>query len=229
MKEYKAILFDLDMTLLDFSQGEYNALCRTLERYGVEVDRNMHRRYSSINQALWLRHERGEISREDISRLRFTRFLGEIGLHEDPMKIDREYKENISYEAILMDGAKETVEFLSDKYDLYVISNGTDFIQRRRMQISGLMPYFKEIVTSEQAGAPKPESEFFDYLFKRELLFPDEVLIVGDSLTSDILGGVNYGVDTCLVSKEPDELSDIEPTYTIEKLTDLIELLGYIK
>jgi 2-haloacid dehalogenase len=227
MKEYKALLFDLDMTLLDFSQGEYNALRRTLERYGVEIDAEKHRRYSSINQALWLRHERGEISRNDISRLRFSRFLNEIGLREDPMKIDREFKENLSYEAILMDGAKETCEFLHGKYDLYVISNGTDFIQRRRMQISGLMPYFKAVVTSEQAGAPKPEDEFFDYIFRRELIVPDEALIIGDSLTSDILGGVNYGIDTCLVTKEAVQ-GDVEPTYTIEKLTDLIELLGYI-
>lgn len=228
MKEYKALLFDLDMTLLDFSQGEFNALRRTFEKYGVEITPEMHKKYASINQALWLRHERGEISRADISRLRFTRFLKDIGMNADPMIIDREYKENLSYEAILMDGAREVCEFFYRKYDLYVISNGTDFIQRRRMQISGLMPYFKAIVTSEQAGAPKPECEFFDYLFKRELLIPDEVLIIGDSLTSDILGGVNYGIDTCLVSTDAED-GDIEPTYRIEKLTDLIELLGYIK
>ena len=224
MKNYKSILFDLDMTLLDFNQGQFNALKKTFSRYGVNITEKDDEIYTGINQALWLRLERGEIDKSQLTLLRFPTFIEKMGLSLDGIKIDKEYKDNLCNEAILMSGAKQVCETLSERYELFIISNGTDYIQRSRIEKSGLKEYFKDAVTSDEAGAPKPSTDFFDYFFRKEGVSPEKSLIVGDSLTSDILGGVNYSVDTCLVSeKEPQ--GDIKPTYRIDCLSQLTDLL----
>ena len=224
MKEYKNILFDLDMTLLDFNKGEFNALKRTFERYGIEIDGGFHSQYSAINQALWKKHEKGELDKKELSERRFSEFLEIVGLDRQPLTVDRQFKDNLSKEAILMDGVFETCRALNRKYDLYIITNGTDYIQRSRISKSGIEGLFKGIITSDEAGAPKPKRQFFDYLFRTFAIEPAESLIVGDSLSSDISGGVDYGIDTCLIGND-NSLPTVEPTYRIACITELLKML----
>ena len=225
MKDYKNILFDLDMTLLDFDKSEFKALKKTFEGYGIEIDEKYHAAYSSINQALWKRHEKGEFDKKELSRMRFTSFLEIVGLDREPMTVDRQFKECMSNEAILMKGVFETCRELYKRgYSLYIITNGTDYIQRSRISKSGIEGLFKGIVTSDEALAPKPKKEFFDYLFEKLDIEPENSLIVGDSLSSDISGGVNYGVDTCLVGND-NSLPSVVPTYRIDSITELLNML----
>lgn len=224
MKEYKSILFDLDMTLLDFDSGEFNALKKTFAKYGVEIDEALHGVYSQINKSLWKRLEKGEIDKAQLSLLRFPTFIKEIGLDLDGIKIDKEYKDNLSYEAIVIDGVRETCRALYEKYNLYIITNGTDYIQRRRIALSSLESLFRRIVTSDEAGSPKPKREFFDFFFEKTGEDRQYSLIVGDSLTSDIMGGINYGIDTCLVG-QADQSSEIKPTYLISNIAELLNIL----
>ena len=224
MKRYENLLFDLDMTLLDFNAGEFSALKKTFAEYGVDIDEEKHNAYSDINQSLWKRLEKGEIDKRGLSELRFPTFVKYLGLDLDGLKLDKEYKDNLSFEAIVIDGVRETCLELSKKYDLYVITNGTDYIQRRRLKLSGLEPFFKAMVTSDEARAPKPKKEFFDFFFNKTNTDKDSSLIVGDSLTSDILGGVNYGVDTCLVGKTVSD-GKIRPTCTVNDIRQILNIL----
>jgi 2-haloacid dehalogenase len=225
MTEYKNILFDLDMTLLDFDRGEFNALRKTFFDYGIEIDEKKHAMYSEINKSLWKRYEKDEIDKEKLAYIRFSTFLEYIGLDKDPRVIDKQYKDNLSNEAILMDGVFDTCRKLYKNYSLYIITNGTDYIQRSRIAKSGIEGLFEAAVTSDEAGAPKPKKEFFDYFFAKTGIKPDESLIVGDSPTSDILGGVNYSLDTCFIGDRK-ALGDIEATYVINIITELLTLLN---
>ncbi len=224
MKKYENILFDLDMTLLDFNTCEYNALKKTFFSYGVEIDGEKHKTYAQINDKLWKRLERGEIVKKDLGPMRFKMFLDYLGMNEEPSVIDKEYKDNLSLEAVLMEKVKETCEKLSKDYNLYVITNGTDYIQKSRMKLSGLNPFFKGMITSDEAGFPKPQKEFFDFFFNKTKADKSSCLIVGDSLTSDILGGVNYGIDTCLISDNKPS-GEIQPDYYVKSIELLINLL----
>ncbi len=227
MKKYENILFDLDMTLLDFKSCEYNALKKTFEEYGVNIDGKTHELYSLINDGLWKRLERGEINKNDLGTMRFKEFLEKMKIERDADEVNEKYKENLSLQAILMDGAKEVCQSLYEDYNLYVITNGTDWIQRSRLQLSSLSEFVKRMITSDEAGTPKPKKEFFDFFFKKTKLDKSTCLIVGDSITSDILGGVNYGIDTCLIcQKEPD--GEIRPDYTLKNIRFLINLLQQI-
>lgn len=224
MKKYENILLDLDMTLLDFNSCEFCALKKTFEEYGVTIDGEKHQTYSAINDSLWKMLERGEIAKSELGTLRFVNFMKTIGLKADATEIDKKYKDNLSLEAKLIDGAKEVCEVLCKEYNLFVITNGTDYIQRSRLKLSGLEPYIKRMITSDEAGIPKPKAGFFDFFLNETKLDKSSCLIVGDSLTSDILGGVNYGIDTCLICKD-NLISDIKPTYRAKKITGLLELL----
>lgn len=224
MKKYENILFDLDMTLLDFNTCEYNALKKTFKEYGVVIDKKKHRVYSKINDGLWKRLERGEIVKKDLGPMRFKAFLDYLGMNEEPSVIDKKYKDNLSLEAVLMDNAEETCEELSRHYNLYVITNGTDYIQKSRLEFSGLKPYFKRMITSDEAGTPKPKAGFFDFFFNETKLDKSSCLIVGDSVTSDILGGVNYGIDTCLIC-EKIPFGEIQPDYTTQTIDGLLDIL----
>jgi YjjG family noncanonical pyrimidine nucleotidase len=224
MKKYENILFDLDMTLLDFQACEFNALKKTFNEYGIDIDERMHRLYSEINDGLWKRLEKGELVKKELGPLRFSRFLDEIKLKADACEVDKKYKDNLSFEAILMDGATETCKSLCRQYNLYVITNGTDYIQRNRLKLSGLEPFIKRMITSDEAGIPKPKAGFFDFFFNETKLDKSTCLIVGDSITSDILGGVNYGIDTCLVCQKKPE-GEIKPDYSVKSIKMITLLL----
>jgi len=225
MKKYRNLLFDLDMTLLDFEQGEFNALKKALAPYNVEVTQENHKVYSAINKSYWLLLEKGELDKQELVKRRFPDFLKTIGRDDiDGIKLDRQYRDLLCEEAILMDGAIETLEELKNDYSFYLITNGTDYIQKSRIKKSGLDKYLSGVAISDEAHFPKPSKEFFDYFFAKFPVCADECLIIGDSLTSDILGGINYSIDTCLISDEKPE-SDIQPTYIIKSITSLIKLL----
>ena len=212
------------MTLLDFNSCEFNALKKTFKQYGIEIDKEKHSVYAAINDGLWKRLERGEILKKDLGPTRFTEFLKTLGANADAVTVDREYKDNLSLEAALMDGVKETCEALYRDFNLYIITNGTDYIQRSRLKLSGIEKYFVRMITSDEAGVPKPKAGFFDFFFNETKLDKSSCLIVGDSLTSDISGGVNYGIDTCLISEKTPG-GETVPDYTVKKITDLINML----
>ena len=226
----KTVFLDLDDTIFDFHKAEALALSNMLTEIGVSPKDELTRRYSEINAVQWKRLERGEITREQVLTERFRLFFLEFGIERDHLEARRIYERNLGTGHYFIEGAEALLENLHGKYDLYLASNGTAAVQAGRIKSSGIEKYFKEIFVSEVIGHNKPSKEFFDACFKRiDGLDTECAIIIGDSLTSDILGGKNAGIKTCLFNpKRKDICGDIIPDYVVSSLGEIPMLLEKI-
>ena len=221
------ILLDMDDTILDFKKAEARALARSLEELGAPVTDEMLQRYNSINQQYWERLERGKITRAQVLLGRFVQFLQEFGLDADPEALRDRYMKNLSQGHFFVEGAEELLKALSGKYRLFLVSNGTACVQKGRLESAGIVPYFEKIFISEEIGVNKPDPRFFEACFeKMEPFDRSRCMIVGDSLTSDILGGRNAGITTCWFNLRGREArGDVVPDWQISRLDELPGLL----
>ncbi|MBQ0084222.1 MAG: YjjG family noncanonical pyrimidine nucleotidase [Clostridiales bacterium] len=226
MKKYTTLLFDSDNTLLDFTRSEANGLRDTLAANNITYTEEIRALYSSINDSFWKSFERGEIKKEEIYTGRFKKLLDTLGVDCDAKKVALTYEDKLGSYHFLLDGAWETLEVLRSRgYDLHIVTNGNQKIQNRRLNDSGIINLVNKVFVSEAVGAPKPEKEYFDFVFANiKEKDKSKILIIGDSLTSDIKGGINAGIDTCFYNRKG-KTSDVKPTYEIENITDLIKML----
>lgn len=224
------VLFDVDDTLLDFGKAEAAAIRKTFERIGIPVTDELIRRYSEINAQQWSRFEKGEITREKLLTERFDILFSELGINVPSEMAQASYEYLLGIGHYFVDGAEELLEALKDKYELYIVSNGNASVQDRRLKSAGIIPYFKDIFISERVGFNKPSAEFFETCFERIPGFEkDKAVIVGDRLSSDILGGINAGVKTCWFNPRGDAPDpDIPADYEIKHLNELPALLESI-
>lgn len=197
--KYSSLFLDLDNTLLDFNKAEYYAAKKLFEKYGLPCDDKAIKTYSSINYAFWKRFENGEIKKDDIYENRFKVFCDFYKTTADTKNMSKDYFINLSEGYYTVDGTFEILDYLKDKnYRLYATTNGMSLTQFKRIENSGLKPYFEKVFVSEDACHQKPEKEYFEYVLKN---IPEKdkskILIIGDSQSSDILGGINIGIDTC--------------------------------
>ena len=223
----KTVLLDLDDTLFDFHRAEATAIADTFKEMGIESTEEIIRLYSGINQSQWERLERGEIDRDEVRVGRFEILFEKLGRDVDAFKTQQKYEYNLGCYHFYIDGAVDLLEAIYQKYDLYIISNGTDSVQKRRIAASGIKKYFKEIFISENVGYNKPAVEFFDRCFAKIPNFDKAfAIIIGDSPSSDILGGKNVGVRTCRFNpKGKPNPENITPDYEVSSLADIIPLL----
>ena len=224
------LFIDLDDTILDFHKAEHIALKKTLESFGIEPTETVCSRYSQINKIHWERLERKELTRQEVLVGRFAVLFEELNVAADASECARRYAENLSVGHYFLPGAQEAVERLSRKYKLYLASNGTARVQAGRLASANISRFFQDVFISQDMGADKPALEYFVRCFARIRGFdPARAMIVGDSLSSDILGGRNAGIATCWVN--PDHKPgkpDIRPDYEIERLSQLETLLETI-
>lgn len=221
------LFLDLDDTILDFHKAERIALSKTLEAFGLTPLPDVLARYSAINKRHWEMLERGELTRPQVLLGRFRVLFSELGREADPAAVAKTYEHNLGIGHYFLPGAKEAMDLLRQKYRLFLASNGTASVQAGRMESAGLYPYFEQVFVSEEMGANKPSKAYFDACFARIPDFDREkAMIVGDSLTSDILGGNNAGIKTCWVNPaHAPEKPGIHVDYQIEALADLPALL----
>jgi len=193
---YTHILFDADNTLLDFSKAERSAFILTMQEHSLQWDEAILSRYVEINIRLWQEFERGLIDKETVQLRRFDMLFEGASVSSEA--VNRTFQKHLAAQSELMPGAREVCEILSQRAELFVVTNGVGATQRQKMNRSGLLPYFSRLFISEDLGVPKPDPRFFEHVMS-ELGHPDpeSVLIVGDSLTSDIQGGMNAGLATC--------------------------------
>ena len=224
---YKFLLLDLDDTILDFHKAEYFALRKTLEHFGLNPSDEVCARYSVINQAHWEALERKEMTRQQVLVGRYEVLFSEYGIEADAAACAAFYADALSQGHYFLPGAEETLALLAAKYPLYLVSNGTASVQYGRLQSAGIGKYFEAIFISQEVGVNKPDKLFFDRCFEKIPGFdPQVAIIVGDSLTSDILGGKNAGIATCWVNAQGKPARpDIQPDYEITSLTQLPALL----
>lgn len=227
MKTYTAILLDMDGTLLDFEKCESNALETIFARYGYPYSPEIRSRYNTINSRLWKEYEEGTISKSIIHSTRFEELFQEIGIQGDGLAFNQEYLAELGKNWYPIDGAREVCRLLSSRFRLYLATNGVGMAQRSRAQGSGILPYLEGMFISQEIGAQKPLTAFFEYAASHISGFrKEETLIVGDSLTSDMKGGLNFGLDVCWFNPRRLENPGLPLTYEIHSLWELPPLLG---
>lgn len=221
------ILFlDLDDTILDFHKAERLAVAKTFLEFGLEPTDAVLTRYHEINKLHWKRLEKGEITREQVLTGRFQALFQELDRPVDAVAVARSYEHNLGIGHYFLPGALEAVQALQGKYRLFLASNGTASVQHSRLTSAGLYPYFEQVFVSQELGANKPAKAFFDACAARIPGYaPEKAMMVGDSLSSDILGGKNAGIRTCWVNPERKPPQDIRPDYEIKALSQLPALL----
>lgn len=226
MKKYTTLYFDLDNTLLDFTAAEKSAISGLLKLHNLPESDAIIKKYSEINQSWWERFEKGEIKKEEIFSGRFKDFLDFYGFSGDPQKMASDYFELLAAGHFILDGADQVMKYIkSQGYTVCITTNGVSRTQYRRINECGLKQYFDYVFVSEDAGHQKPEYEYFDYVMKNT---PEKdksnILVIGDSQSSDILGGINFGIDTCWLNLKG-QGNTYNSTYEISKITDIMHIL----
>ncbi|MBQ9249088.1 MAG: YjjG family noncanonical pyrimidine nucleotidase [Oscillospiraceae bacterium] len=222
------VLLDVDDTLLDFHKAEALALAKALREMQVDPAPETIARYSQINKQQWELLEEGLLTREQVLLRRFEILFQELGLDRSAEKTRDLYEHNLSIGHYFMPGAEQLMDDLYGNYALYIVSNGTGSVQAGRIASAGIGRYFEKIFISEEIGYEKPTAAFFERCFAQIPGFDrGRALIVGDSLTSDIRGGINAGIRTCWYNpgnREP--RPDITPDFVIRDLAELPGLLA---
>lgn len=227
-RNYELVLFDADGTLFDYDKTEEWALAESFRQAGLDYDSSRHLPvYRKINRRLWEDFERGEIDASDLRIRRFRELFDAAGIKSDPGDLARYYVANLAGTAFLYEDAEPLLKILRPRYKLGIITNGLREVQRARFSRTPVEKYMDCIVVSDEIGVQKPEPGIFAHaLAAAGHSDRSTTLVVGDSLTSDIRGGINFGIDTCWFNPGGKTApADIKPTWEIRRLPDLLAIL----
>ncbi len=207
-KKYTHVFFDLDNTLWDFKNNSRLAMQNSFDHFNLG-DQNLSfddffEVYSKHNHALWDGYRKNEVSKKDLIYRRFKDTFKELGVEGvNPEKINDFYFDEMPKQKTLYPGALETLQYLKDKrYQLYIITNGFKEVQHKKIQISGLEPFFKKVFTSEEIKTPKPGKEIFEYAITSTNAKKSESIMIGDDWDVDIKGAINFEIDSVYFSQQ---------------------------
>ena len=225
---YNFLLFDLDHTLLDFDAAEDVALTQLLKEEGVADIQAYKDYYVPMNKSLWKDLELKKIRKQELVNTRFSKLFSHFGIEKDGVYLAERYQFFLAQQGQVFSGAMELLDSLIDRgYELYAATNGITAIQTGRMVQSGLAPYFNQVFISEQLQTQKPDALFYEKIGQQIAGFSKEkTLMIGDSLTADIQGGNNAGIDT--IWYNPHHLENhtqAQPTYEVDSYQALLEFL----
>lgn len=224
---YDWLLFDLDNTILDFDKAMVFALKKTIEDHEIPENENHLSIYNAINKRCWADMEKGIITQDELRTLRMKRFLNHINVDKDPILFSETYHLNLSSKIFYLENAKVLLNKWSKQFPMALVTNGLKEIQRARLSKDELASHFQHIVISDEIGVAKPHKGFFDFVFEK-INYPNKerVIIIGDSLSSDIKGGNQYGIHTCWLNTHGKEAPQhTQPTFEIKRLEELEEIL----
>ena len=217
----KAILLDVDDTILDFHQSSRQSIIEAAEKAGLELPEAFFPVFTDINVSLWESYERGEISRQHIFDTRWTRSFEQTGIEFDGVLFEKLFRQNLRQCAVREPGAERMLRYLSERYPIYVASNTVIDQQVNRMIIAGFHQYITAYFTSDAIGYAKPSREFFVYCLKHlPAIKPEEMVMIGDSLTADIAGAARCGIKTIWYDKYGKNIPDAADW----RITDLAEI-----
>jgi len=220
----KAILLDVDGTLLDFEKGSQEAMFSAAKTLGVDLPDDIYVTFKRINTGLWQALERGELTRQELHAVRWNRIFKAAGVDFDGPTFEKVFFANLYQSAVPVDGAREILEYLYAKYPLYVATNALYDQQVTRLTKADMLKYVKELFTSEKIGFAKPSAEFFTHCVNAlSPLKPDEIIMIGDSLSADIIGAKSFGIHTCWYSHDGEQSEHAD--FTVTKMTDIKKIL----
>ena len=224
---YDFLLFDADGTLLDFHKSEYEALWETLEINGIQPTDDKIKLYSGINDSLWKLHEKGEMTKSVLLVRRFELLLEALGECMDAQKLSSDYISRISQKGYVLDGAEKMCRALLGKARMVIVTNGLEVVQRGRYARCGIDRYFENVFISDKIGFQKPSVHFFEAVATCIDGFDkSRALIIGDSLSSDIKGGINFGIDTCWYNPDGKECpADMNITHISDSFEDIVNFI----
>jgi len=226
-KRYSWLLFDADGTILDYRAAEVHSLKTAASSFAVDVNEEVLKLYREINSALWTELEKGTITSLELRVKRFATLSSRMGWDISAEELSQAYLQELGRSGFMIPGAGQMLKDLPAGMKKAIITNGIKDTQYGRLKEALLMETFDEIIISEEAGVAKPSAGFFDYTLERiGSRKIEEMLVIGDSLSSDIAGGANYGIDTCWFNPEGlENSSGIEPTYEISGWEGLFRIL----
>jgi 2-haloacid dehalogenase len=220
---YQIFLLDIDNTLLDFNAAEKRGFRKVIESYEVEYDSEMLEQYQKINRNLWSLLEQGKISKGELLNTRFGEFFRLYHIEASGKEAESRFRKHLGESSDLVPNAKETLLQLKKQgKKLYSASNGVYDTQIKRLKNAGIHDLFDGMFISEKVGYEKPAIPFFEYCFSNIPDFEKEkTIMVGDSISSDIQGAINAGIDSCLFSRSENPLPS-SATYTIKNILELL-------
>jgi 2-haloacid dehalogenase len=224
---YRWLIFDADGTIFDFHRGEIEALKSTTRSHGISYSADLHDAYAVISAELWRLFENGEMPLIELRVVRFERLFNETGIDLDAEHFNDDFMHALGQQTQLLPGAEGLIKSLASRFRLLLATNGIAVVQRSRFSRSSIRRYFEDVVISDEIGVAKPQPEYMDVAFSKMGDPPKpEVLMIGDSLSSDIAGGAGYGIDTCWFNPNGLSLDGFpKPTYTITELAEIEEIV----
>ena len=226
--KYKVLLFDIDDTLLDFDKAETASINECFIKYNIKYDDEVVRKYKEINLSYWKMFEKGLITIPELMVDRFRTLLSlyQKDLVDSAVEFNDYYLSRLNLKNEIIEDADIVIKELKKKYQIYPASNGVGATQVERVESSKLKGLFDKYYISGFIGYQKPQKEFFDYIMNDlKDIKKEEILMIGDSLSSDIMGGINYGIDTCYFNYRNHDKGNINPTMEIKSLKDLLTIL----
>jgi 2-haloacid dehalogenase len=226
-KHYPWLFFDADGTLFDYNRAEATAFRKAFELLRIQFEDDYLDVYQKINSQLWKALERHEITPALLRVRRFEQLLEALQLTGSADDLNLAYVEQLGLCTDLIDGAFEVLQTLHKNSRIAIVTNGLEVVQRSRLRHSTIHPFINELIISEEVGAAKPHPDFFDAAFAQIGNPPkSDVLIIGDSLTSDMQGGVDYGIDSCWYNPIGEEKpKGLSITYEIRHLHELLQII----
>lgn len=225
--KYTTLFFDADDTLLDFQECERSALEKSFQKHGLIFNEDIRRQYGDINRELWSSFERGEITKPQILATRFRRLFSELSIKGVSESFEEDYQHFLAANGCTIPGAAKLCRELSREFELYILTNGVAFTQKGRFEDSGLLPYLKGVFVSEAIGFQKPDREYFEAVLK-QVAEQDKsrILMIGDSLNSDILGGIGAGLPTCWYNpKHKENDTAAKPDFEVANYEELRQII----
>ena len=220
------VFIDIDDTLLDFTKCANDAIKSACNKFGVPYTTTLVDTFHPINLDLWHRLEKKEVTKEKLFDTRFQIVFDKLGIKADGIVFETAFRENFHESAILVDGARDLLEYLRSKYKVYVASNASMHQQTNRMKRAELDGYIDGYFVSEEIGFPKPQKEFFDACFKAlPDMKPQDVVMIGDSLSADIKGACEYGLKTIWYNHRNEPTADVKCDYIVSRLSEIKNIL----